>query len=182
MDNRTVLETYQILRGMEQERGLPLKFEYGIGRNINTLEPIVKSLEAIRDKKAEGQKDYENLRRELLLRFAEKDDNGQPVIKDLGNGVQEYQLGDNMSIFKAESAELDKKFAETLAESNERAEEFVRLLDSPAEEFNIYKIKMAYLPIDVNGLCSLSIQQIRYLMPFLDGDIDDLPDPAPKKE
>jgi hypothetical protein len=173
MDNKTAIETFNVVQQLDHEKGMPIKFEYGLCRIRTRLEAVVKTLQDLQAKKLDGQEDYEKERLEILEKHAKKDEDGKAITKPIAQGV-EYAVEDKPKLGKA-MAKLEKKFEDTLAALKQRREDFAELLDADVEDFEPYKINVKYIPVK-DGLCTLSVEQLRYLMPFLDGDIEDLPD------
>jgi hypothetical protein len=175
MDNRNAIESFNIFKGIENEKNFPLKFEYGLGRLINGLEPIVKALDKLRTKKIEGQQEYEDAKQALIKETADKNDAGRPIQKQGPSGM-EYVVSDFAALDAGLEA-LKEKHAEAIASIEKRVEEFSNLLEEDVEDFKPYKINVKYLPVDSDGNCKLSVIQLRFLIPFLNGEIDDIPDP-----
>jgi hypothetical protein len=174
MINKTAIESLNIFKGIENEKGMPLKFEYGLGRVINGLEPIVKALDKIRVKKIEGQQEYEDAKRIVIEIHAIKDDAGV-LIQKPGPQGPEYDFLDRPALNLALRG-VNELHLDAIAAISARVEEFTDLLEQEMDGPDLYKINIKYLPVDDAGNCKLSIMQIRYLIPFLDGDIEDIPD------
>jgi hypothetical protein len=175
MDNKTVIESLNIFKGIENEKGLPLKFAYALGRNINSLEPIVKALDKARTAKIDGQQEYEDARKKVIEHHASRDiKTGQPIQRPGPNGP-EYEFEDH-AMLNADLKEMNEDHADAVAAIQSRVDEFTELLEQEVEDFKPYKINIKYIPVDADGNCKLSVMQLRYLMPFLDGEIDDIPE------
>ena len=176
MKNQMAIETFNILSQVNSEKGYPVKFEYGLARLLNKLEPVVKSLNAVQTAKIDGQEAYDTGRQALLTKHAKKDEEGNPTIRPSAQGT-EYVIED-YSKFNAQMEKLKTKHADVLVAIESRQDEIKELLEKDVEDFEPYKIKIKTLPLTEKGECRLTVLQLRYLIPFLDGDINDLPDPA----
>jgi hypothetical protein len=174
MNNQQAIETFNILSQVNNEKGYPVKFMYGLARLINKLEPIVKSLNAVQSAPIEGQQEYNDQKQKVLQKHAKKDEGGKAKIMQTPSG-QEYMIED-MAAFNKRMELLDKEYADTLTAVKKRVEEYKELLEKDVEDFEPYMIKIKTLPLTDEGDCKLSVLQLRYLIPFLDGDINDLPD------
>lgn len=177
MDNKTIMETFTVLNQLEHEKGFPIKFEYGLVRNITRLKVVVEAFQKLQTLKVRGQEEFEEARVELLVWEAKKDDNGKPVTRRTPNGQTEYVM-ENHEVFDAKFTVLKEKFSSTIALMEKRNNELTTLLDEDVDDFQPYMINVKNIPVDKDGMCKLSILQLRFLMPFLDGDIEDLPDCA----
>jgi hypothetical protein len=173
MDNREAIETFNVISQLDGERGMPIKFEYGLARLRNNLKSVVTTLQELQSAKIDGQDEYQEARAALLKSHAVKDEEGVPKTKPAPNGV-EYVIGDQVS-FKAALADLNKEHQLTIDAIDFRAQEFDELLKAEAD-FEPYLINCKYLPTDKDGASKLTVVQLRHIMPFLIGDIEDLPD------
>lgn len=174
MNNRRVLETFNVLRQIDNERNLPIKFDYGLGKIITELEPIVNNLQKVSEKKIEGQEEYEKDRNHIYSELADKDVDGLPIRRQVQNGF-EYEIKDWITL-DAKVKELKKKNIDVVEAMEARVIEYTDLLNQELEGFKPYLINIKNLPVDKEGKSQLSALQIRYLVPFLEGDIDDLPE------
>jgi len=171
LTTKEAIETYNVLSQLNDQKGLPLKFEYGVVKLVNRLEKAVKPMQVLSEKKIEGQTEYNEERVKLLKLVADKDENGNPISKATANG-EEYQITDR-ALFINKLAKLDKKHADTLKALADRQEALKELLDSLVEDFEPYIIHVKNLPVK-DGMSMITPIQMKHLMPFLDGDIDDL--------
>jgi hypothetical protein len=178
MINKTAIESFNIFKGIENEKGLPLKFAYALGRILNGLEPIVKGLDKVRMAEIDGQKEYEDARKAVIELNSKKDDAGKPIQK-MGPQGAEFDIID-MDLLKKQLEDVVEEHADAVAAIKGRVEEFTALLEEELD-YKPYKINIKYLPVDDAGNCKLSVMQIRFLIPFLDGEIDDIPDPVEGK-
>jgi hypothetical protein len=174
MNNKKAIETFNILSQLDNEKNLPIKFDYGLAKIITSLEPIVKDLQKLTNKKVEGQKEYETEKNHIFEEMAEKDENGKPKHKQVKNGI-EYKIKDLVAL-NTKLNELADKYSDTVNNMRERIQDYNNLLDQEIEDFKPYKINIKYLPVTEEGKCQISPLQIRYLFPFLEGDINDIPD------
>jgi hypothetical protein len=175
MDNKTAIESFNIFKQIENEKGLPLKFAYALGRIINGLEPIVKGLDKVRMAPIDGQQEYEDAKKVAIEKHTNKDSNGRPI-QIPGPQGQEYSIPDYPAL-NADIEVVNNDHADAITAIKGRVKEFTELLEEELKDYKPYKINIKYLPVDDAGNCKLSVMQIRFLIPFLDGEIDDIPDP-----
>jgi hypothetical protein len=175
MDNKTIIETFNILSQLDGERGMPVKFEYALCKIRSCLEPTVKALQTIQTAPIDGQAEYDEAKLAILTKMAEKDENGQPITQQTPSGM-EYAIRNRVELAERIS-ELNDEYSVLIKELKARQLDMESLLEMEDNEFNPYLVHVRYLPVK-DGLCTLTVQQLRYLMPFLDGDIEELPDTA----
>lgn len=150
MDNRTAIETYNVLGQLDGERGFPIKFEYGLAKILARFEPIIVALQKTQAKKIDGQEAYEAAKTTILEEVSEKDDNGKPITTRVGQGM-EYSIKD-WDVLNKRMAGLAEEHAEVIAALKVRAEDFEALLDEDCKELDPYKIQIKHLPITKGNL------------------------------
>jgi len=176
MKNSELIETYTVLSQLESAKDLPFKFTYALARLRDRMERVVVFLEKLRVTTVPGQIEYFAERTKTLIALAEKDQDGNPVTKVGPNG-NEYVVEDRVQLQEA-LAELAEKHAKAIDAMKEKEHNFAELLEEEVEDFVPYCFDVAYLPVDTKGNTVLTAEQLRYLIPFIAGDIDAIPDPA----
>jgi len=173
MKNQEILNTYNTLAPLGDQKGMPVKFEYGLARILDRLEEATNPLQKLQETPVEGQEEYVKARNQLLEGHAQKDENDQPQHRTIG-GQTEYVIKDLPALRRAQ-AELDEDYSGVLADMTERREEVSEFLREECVDFEPYIIQITNLPIK-EGQLGITVAQLRVLLPFLEGDIDDLPD------
>lgn len=173
MDNKTVIETFNVLAQLDNQQGMPIKFTYALCRIHNNMKPIVKILQTVKNERLNGQNDYDKDKTKLLVKLAEKDDHGRPVTKQTPNGI-EYVIEDH-STLHAELEVLNEDYKDLFEAIDKKQSDFEELMEIDAVGFSPYLFDVKYLPTNPNGTSRLTPQQLRCLLPFLEGDIENLP-------
>lgn len=171
MKNREIVETYNVLNGLIEEKGFSLKFQYNLARMLKNLKNVVDSLQQIQLKPVEGQEEYAEARQKLLEKHSRKNENGRAQMVQTANGV-EYDIEDPAA-FEAKMTAFRKKHKDVIASIEARNVEFLELYESECEDFIEYRTDVKHLPVR-DGELQLTTKQLQVLLPFLDGDIDDL--------
>ncbi len=169
MNNKKAIETFSVLKQLEEEKGFPVKFEYAICRILLDIEPIVTNLQKIQNKKIDGQEAYEKEKNDLLIEMSKKDEQGNPLTKQVQNGMQ-YEIED-MESLNEKFQLLNEKYKTVIEGILKRNNEISNLLEEEVENFTPY-LDNSDIPKDDDGNCRLSILQLKYLMPFLNDDIN----------
>ncbi len=174
MDNKTLLATLGVLRQLEGINGMPLKFTYAIVRNINAIDTIEQVLQKMQQTEVPGQPKMNEAKLVLLQEYAKKDENGKPITKANQFGQSEYDIED-WAAFEARMDTFKEEYKDVFEAMDQRQKDMQDLMEEEADNFEPYVVNVKYLPME-DGNCRLSVTQLRMLMPFLDGDIDELPD------
>lgn len=120
------------------------KFAYSIKRNIDLLLPEVEAIDKAKLSSPEYM-EYEQKRVDLVKNYAEKDDKGEPIIKD-----NEFQGVDfSNPDFVAKYSELNKEYEKPLKEINDLLNEEV--------DVQLYKVNIKDVP---NELESFDLHKI----------------------
>jgi uncharacterized coiled-coil DUF342 family protein len=175
MDNQTLLNTLAVLRQLDSIAGMSLKFTYACVRNITAMEKIEKTLQKLEAVKLPGQVAMEEAKRLILEEYAKKDDAGKSITTVNAFNQPEYDIAD-WEAFEARMDEFKEEYADLLEQLDQRHEDMVTLMKEEVEDFEPYLVDMKYLPLDDKGNCRLSPVQLRHVLPFLSGDLDDLPE------
>jgi hypothetical protein len=173
MDNQTALNTLAVLRQLENEKGMHIKFEYALVKNIDALKSIQDVFQKIATRPVEGQEDWEIARKEVVMDWVERDEEDNPITQPNSQGGTEYVM-ENMEAFTRAMEAAEDKHRAVLDAIDSRNQNLAELLEEEAA-FVPYLVHVRYLP-NKNGESSLTIAQLRTLMPFLEGDIDELED------
>lgn len=172
LTNAEAIQTSTVLLPLNNERGMSLKFEYGIVKILGRLEGPVDKINAMQDKLLEGQEEYIKARDKLLRASATKDENGKPITQQIGTRIS-YDIAD-MPAHEKKMKKLDEKHPDYIKLREVRDEEVKEFLAAEVDDFEPWEIKAECLPVDKEGNCRLTIIQLKYLMPFITGDIDKL--------
>jgi predicted phage tail protein len=173
MDNSTALGTLAVLRQLENQGGMNIKFEYALVMNINRLSKINDVLQQLISRPIDGQELWEKVRKQIAEDYSEKDKNGNPVTQPSASGGTEYVIED-MDAFQTQLDKAKEKYQDILETVENRSREVKKMLDSEAD-FEPYTVHVKYLPMN-KGETTLTVAQLRAIMPFLEGDINELRD------
>lgn len=120
------------------------KFSYCLKRNIDLLLPEVEAIDKAKLSSPEYM-EYEQKRIDLVKNYAQKDENGEPIVKD-----NEFQGVDfNNPDFVEKYSKLNKEYEKPLKEINE-------LMDQESD-VQLYKLNINDVP---NELESLELNKI----------------------
>lgn len=135
MTNEQILNLYKSLKSLK----LPgAKFAYAVARNINILDPYVKSLQnAIA--MSEDYTNFEKDRWELVKKYAKRDEKKKIVMLDAEN----VDI-DDVKTFDKEVAKLQKEYKKVIADRKTQHKDFEKLLK---EEVSVELYKVAHKDI-----------------------------------
>lgn len=139
LSNRDIIGLYNTLEGLNY-RGV--KFAYTIARNINSLKPIVESIDkslAIPKEFAE----YDKARLELAKKYADKDEAGKPLVKE-----NQFIITDKVA-FEAEIDALQEKHKEVIEARAKQLDEY-KVLQDEELEVEVFTIPHVLLPNDIS--------------------------------
>ena len=112
MKNSEAINTFNVLSQLNDEKGLPIKFSYGLVKLLGRLKKVTEVLQAVQNKQLEGQAEYDTERTKLLIDSSDKDKAGSPIIVDNNRGSN-YKIT-NMVKFNKQIEKLNKKYKELL--------------------------------------------------------------------
>lgn len=138
MKKREILSLYRLLKTINY-RGV--KFNYGIARNIQILEPYYTSM-MFSIKRNEEYERFESKRIELNEKFAQKDGEDNAILKN-----NQYQIADKKGFDTAMNA-LEKKYKVTIDEQHKKEREFNKTLDDE-EVVELFKIDLGDFPVEI---------------------------------
>lgn len=122
-----------------------VKFAYAVARNLSKISEEMEALQ-----KAQMPSDaflkYDKERVELVLKYAERDTQGNPVVVN----NQYTILSKKKMEFEAKGAELEASHKDVLDAYKAHQKEFDALLEGSCE-FNLVKVKSEVLPEDITG-------------------------------
>jgi len=152
--------TEQLAQNIERLKALKgAKFTYGILKNIELLEKEVKSLVEV-SKPAEAFLSYDKDRVDLCVKFCKKDENGELLKKDSGNGQAEYDIDINSEEWKDAITKLKETHSQALSDRDEQMKQYNELLDSELSiELNL--ISLNDVPNDI------SLDLMKIIKPFI---------------
>lgn len=175
MKNSEAVKTFHVLSQLNDVKGLPIKFAYGLVKLLSCLEKVNKMLHTAKNAHIQGQAAYDTERTALLVKSSDKDDVGKPIIIDNGRGGWNYKI-DDMTTFEGKLKKLNEEHEEFLDALTFRNTEIEELLDTEVKDLDPYRINVVYLPVDKDGCSRITPSQLTHLLPFLDGGIEHIPD------
>lgn len=135
MTNKDKIKLYGALLGLNVKG---VKFNYAVAKNISILEKEVESLKASLKTTQEYDK-YDEQRVELAKKHAEKDENGEAIIKD-----KSYYIKDSEK-FEKEFDKLKKEYSKVVEEREKQIADYNKLLDEDST-IELHKIAKDDLP------------------------------------
>lgn len=151
MTNRELIELNQALEQLKSVKGK--NFAYAVYKNKSLIEDEMKIFEQMQKEPHPEFQDYENERIELLNKYARKDDNGNPITVDAGDGVnRKYDIADeDIPEFQNEFQQLREKYSEVVKHIEETKNEYEEFLDQESNiSDQLVKVSIADLPEDVD--------------------------------
>jgi hypothetical protein len=129
--NVTLLERCeQLKKNLGKYKG---KIAYAANKNLRTLNNESEDILAA-SKESDEYKDYQKKRIALCEKYAEKGEDGGPKLKDVGKGVQSYQIAPaDKETFDAELKVLQEENQEVIDELKKTLEDFNLLLEEKVE-------------------------------------------------
>ena len=141
-----LISAYNIFEMILEKNKKNVKFNYLVAINKSKIEPIKKIIENIQ-KPSESQTEYERRRIEVCQAHCDKDENGEPVIKDV-MGKQIYSgLNDNEE-FKKRYNELNEECKSVIEEIENKQKQLSELLNED-EDIDWKKIDIDLFPDDL---------------------------------
>ena len=150
MKRNTILEfnklANEVLIGARGTKEVNPKFLYGMKKNKDKIQSIVVEFQKsiFERKQHEKADEFQNKRVELCKVYSKADDKGEPIIKD--NQFQFEQ--EKYKEFQEKFKELQEEYAEVVEETKKFEEEMAKTLEEELE-FDIYKVKVDWLPTGV---------------------------------
>jgi hypothetical protein len=137
------LNLWHALDAVKSRKG-NIKFSYFVAKNRITVKGEIDAINEAQEA-AEAFKAYDTDRGKLAEKYADKDENKKPVIKD-----NQYVITEKRDDFEKELEKLKKKYSKVI---KERQEQLNKLRDFLNEEvdFNGYQIRLEDLPGDLEA-------------------------------
>ncbi len=140
MKRRVALDVWRYINDYNSEY-LPKKFSYFLAKNKKALKNEIDALqEAV--KTSPEWLEYEQKRIQILVKYAEKDNNGEPIIRN-----NQYILNREL-IFEAtqEINDLVSEYKDVLDQREKEETELRKLLEEEVEIPGCAKIEVEFLP------------------------------------
>lgn len=153
---------YRLLAGIKDKTFNP-KFSFFVIRNYGLMESEMIALEEVRNKIHESIQSFDTKRSELAASFADKDDNGAPIIEN-----NSYKIVENFQEFNEEFKKLADEHKEDFEKSQELEKSLVELLNEEVEQ-KIMKIAYSDIPED-----TFTIEQLFNMKDFFKETEDEL--------
>lgn len=152
-------------RVIHKESTYPLnkRFEYALAKNRIALKNEVEALKPVLEKELEGQTEYQEAAHKLLEKWAEKDDKGNMVQKQVPNTNQAMvQLSDPKAYEKEieKLREKHKDYIEAREQYDKETDEWLK--EDEKVKIELYGIKFDYLPDEFYNKFEMEI-----IMPLL---------------
>lgn len=135
------------------------KFAYAIIKNLETLNTeskVIQSVYTISDE----YKEYDKARVDLCERYADKDENGQPIKNYITDKSFEYKLDLTNQVFISAMDELTQKYKDSIITNNEKSLEYNKfLMEESTIKFT--DIDFSTIPDDI------SVELLSVIKPFV---------------
>lgn len=149
-------ELFGLLNGLEAVKNLKgVKFAYAVAKNKNLVKREVK-LFSESNKPNEKFLEFDKKRVELCQEYCEKNENGEPVIKN--NTFIGLEKND---AFNKVIEELREEYKEAIDEREKQSKEYNKMLDEEIE-LDFHKVLLENVPSDITG------QQLELILPIVD--------------
>jgi hypothetical protein len=149
----------------ETKQRIALGAASNIGKNFRVLSAEIENIKEVEKKKIESFppeiKEYDEKRIELCKQFADKDENGEPILIDRGSQGKEFKLTEKRSEFDVALKEIQITYASSLEKQEELNKEFNDFLASEIE-LELMKIKS----IDLKNV-DFTVDEAEILEPIL---------------
>lgn len=160
----TLLKIREAYKG---QKVVSAKFFYALKRNLDiTKNEVFKVRGDLIKKYTESNadpiaKEYEQKRQALCIDYANKKEDGSPIINEQNN----YDIpNDKMEDFRKKFAELNEEYKEYITKRSEQTKEIETFLQEEIE-IELYKIPVNLLP---ENEAILTIEDIENLSPMID--------------
>ena len=141
MKRYKIVELKRSLEELKQDKKYNKYVLFSIVKTLKTLEPIIADIVKEEEKLySDEYKTYENSRLSLLKVYADKNENGEPIIKD--NIVQ---VTNKYEEFEVEFNKLKENNKEILESTLEKSKSFNEYMEEEVE-VEITKFKFEYMP------------------------------------
>jgi hypothetical protein len=131
MKNKEIKEIYE---GLQQVSGniQGVRINYAISRTIRHLKPIAESLDdAI--KPSEQYIEFEQKRVEMMEKYCDRDDKGNPMKEVIGKSVQ-YSITQKLGQFQKALETLSKPYKKAISQREKQIADYALLLEKECEE------------------------------------------------
>lgn len=120
-------------------------FSIALVKNIRKIEQEIEDLEKLR-KQTEAYKEFLKEVQKIKLEFADKDENGKPIVKK-EKDREYFVMTENLTEFEKKIEELQDsdKFKDVINDQKKRDEKFMSALDKECD-ISFKKIKESELP------------------------------------
>lgn len=132
--------------------GMKSRFSYAVSRNKQLLEPIIKSMEEM-TKPNDEHKEFTDERQDLLKEYAQKDENGNPIIQRTpgpNNQIRESFMipgvNDKDNEFNTKLEKIRKKHQKAIDEQADKEEKYNEFLDTKVDDFTPIMVEWKLVP------------------------------------
>lgn len=147
MKNKQLFELRAALNDVDYIRGKI--FAYAVLRNKEALDKEIERFNTLRKQPHPDYITYENERTLMCQEWAEKDENGKPVVKQNQDGTSSYDIR-KMEEFNTEFIKLAEKYKEVLDDMNQSKIDFDQLMEQESD-IVFKKVSINDLPDEVSA-------------------------------
>jgi len=120
--------------------GMKARFTYKVARNKQLIEPVIKSLDGM-IKPSDDYKEFADARQDLLKEFANKDENGDPIVRTKWVGNQQREsfiipgINDKTNEFNVRMDKLKEENKKAIDEQDEKETKYDEHLETECDDF-----------------------------------------------
>lgn len=147
LTRKQVIDIYGTLNTVGQ-KDMPVKGAYAVSKNKKIAENEVKVIEEAQNsmQEPEGIKEFTDKRIEICKEFANKDENGEAIVKQ-----NRFDIPlEKQPKFEEAVALLKEDYKEAFDKQDELTKEFQELLDEEIE-MDFHMMKLEWLPEKISG-------------------------------
>ena len=145
MKRENMVVLWNLLNKLSQENLPGRIFKIFVAKNILVLKPEIEMIQET-FKSPAGAQEYENKKRDILLKYADRDGNGAVIFEGTNFKVT---VPENVEKVREEIKELDKENAELVKEIEEINRELLEFLKQDVE-FNLMKVTEDGIPDNIS--------------------------------
>lgn len=142
------------------------RFSYAVARNKQILENVLKAVDEVL-KKTEKYEEYEKERKDILVKYAKRDQDGEPILENIrvGNMVQRsYRIpgiDDKNHPVNLELEALKKKYKTEIDHRDKQVKEYEEFIEKEAEDVELHMVAWKLVPVE--GLSQQAMDGVIYM-------------------
>jgi len=143
MKKKELVELWNVLSEIgDSGEKMPKGFAYDLAKNRNKVKGEVDILTELTKPPAKLE-EYDKERQELCHKFADKDEQDNPIIFN-----NTFAIKENKEVFDAAIEKLKEKYKDTLDKANKSKDEITEILEQETD-ITFHKIKLSKVPEEI---------------------------------